>query len=149
MEKISTNLSYKEGVHSNTATRRNIDNNPDADQLAAMKLVAAKVFQPVREWYGKPIRINSFFRSVELNTQIGGSKTSQHCKGEAIDMDTTSDNKKLYEYIRDNLEYDQLIWEFGDSNNPDWVHVSFSKNGNRKRQLLAKKVNGKSTYSVI
>lgn len=119
MEKISANLSYKEGVHSNTATRRNIDNTPDADQLAAMKMVAAKVFQPVREWYGKPIRINSFFRSADLNTRIGGSKTSQHCKGEAIDMDTANDNKKLYEYIRDNLDYDQLIWEFGDSKNPD------------------------------
>jgi zinc D-Ala-D-Ala carboxypeptidase len=124
-------------VHSNTATRRNIDNNPNAEQLAAMKLVTAKVFQPVREWYGKPIRVNSFFRSPELNTRIGGSKTSQHCKGEAIDIDTSNDNKKLYDYIRDNLEYDQLIWEFGNESNPDWIHVSFSKNGNRKRQLLA------------
>ena len=149
MEKISANLSYKEGVHSNTATRRNIDNNPNAEQLAAMKLVTAKVFQPVREWYGKPIRVNSFFRSPELNTRIGGSKTSQHCKGEAIDIDTSNDNKKLYDYIRDNLEYDQLIWEFGNESNPDWIHVSFSKNGNRKRQLLAKKVNGRTTYSVI
>jgi zinc D-Ala-D-Ala carboxypeptidase len=136
-------------VHSNTATRRNIDNNPNAEQLAAMKLVTAKVFQPVREWYGKPIRVNSFFRSPELNTRIGGSKTSQHCKGEAIDIDTSNDNKKLYDYIRDNLEYDQLIWEFGNESNPDWIHVSFSKNGNRKRQLLAKKVNGRTTYSVI
>jgi zinc D-Ala-D-Ala carboxypeptidase len=135
-------------VHSNTATRRNIDNNPNAEQLAAMKLVTAKVFQPVREWYGKPIRVNSFFRSPELNTRIGGSKTSQHCKGEAIDIDTSNDNKKLYDYIRDNLEYDQLIWEFGNESNPDWIHVSFSKNGNRKRQLLAKKVNGRTTYSV-
>lgn len=136
-------------MHSNTATRRNIDNNPNAEQLAAMKLVTAKVFQPVREWYGKPIRVNSFFRSPELNTRIGGSKTSQHCKGEAIDIDTSNDNKKLYDYIRDNLEYDQLIWEFGNESNPDWIHVSFSKNGNRKRQLLAKKVNGRTTYSVI
>jgi len=136
-------------VHSNTATRRNIDNNPNAEQLAAMKLVTAKVFQPVREWYGKPIRVNSFFRSPELNTRTGGSKTSQHCKGEAIDIDTSNDNKKLYDYIRDNLEYDQLIWEFGNESNPDWIHVSFSKNGNRKRQLLAKKVNGRTTYSVI
>ena len=136
-------------MHSNTATRRNIDNNPNAEQLAAMKLVTAKVFQPVREWYGKPIRVNSFFRSPELNTRIDGSKTSQHCKGEAIDIDTSNDNKKLYDYIRDNLEYDQLIWEFGNESNPDWIHVSFSKNGNRKRQLLAKKVNGRTTYSVI
>ena len=136
-------------MHSNTATRRNIDNNPNAEQLAAMKLVTAKVFQPVREWYGKPIRVNSFFRSPELNTRTGGSKTSQHCKGEAIDIDTSNDNKKLYDYIRDNLEYDQLIWEFGNESNPDWIHVSFSKNGNRKRQLLAKKVNGRTTYSVI
>jgi len=93
--------------------------------------------------------VNSFFRSPELNTRIGGSKTSQHCKGEAIDIDTSNDNKKLYDYIRDNLEYDQLIWEFGNESNPDWIHVSFSKNGNRKRQLLAKKVNGRTTYSVI
>ena len=82
-------------MHSNTATRRNIDNNPNAEQLAAMKLVTAKVFQPVREWYGKPIRVNSFFRSPELNTRIGGSKTSQHCKGLVRDLECRARRSRL------------------------------------------------------
>jgi hypothetical protein len=146
MENISTNISFKEGVRSSTASRRNIENTPNADQLSAMKLLAEKVFQPLRVWYDKPIMITSFFRSIALNTQIGGSKTSQHCKGEAVDIDTASDNAKLFNYIKDNLEFDQMIWEFGDDNNPDWVHVSYSINGNRKKLLKAVKQNGRTTY---
>jgi len=86
---ISKNISHKEGVHSNTAIRRGIDNIPNEEQLSNMKLLAEKVFQPLREWVGKPIKINSFFRSPKLNTAIGGSSKSQHCKGQAIDIDDT------------------------------------------------------------
>jgi hypothetical protein len=112
-----------------------------------MKLLAEKVFEPVREWYGKPIKINSFYRSKALNMAIPGSSlTSQHSKGEAMDMDTASDNKKIFDYIKDNLEFDQIIFEGGTDANPDWVHVSYKAKGNRKQALRMRKVNGKSTY---
>ena len=86
---ISKHISDKEGVYSVTAIRRGIANIPNEEQLNNMKLLAEKVFQPLREWVGKPIKINSFFRSPELNTAIGGSGKSQHCKGQAIDIDDT------------------------------------------------------------
>ena len=139
MDKISNHISYTEGVRSNTATRRGIKNEPNAIQLDNMRLIANKVFEPLRSHFGEPIRINSFFRSVNLNKAIGGSRTSQHCTGEAIDMYGLNGvtNAQLFHYIKDNLEFDQLIWEFGNDKNPDWVHVSFDKNRNRKRVLKA------------
>lgn len=148
-EKISLNISYQEATHSNTATRKGIKNVPNAEQLKAMKKVAAKVFQPLRQHFKQPIRINSFFRSAKLNTAIGGSKTSQHCKGEAIDMDATNGvtNAQLFHYIKDNLDFDQLIWEFGTDKEPDWVHVSYKLEGkNRKKVLRAHST--KPTYRI-
>ena len=85
MENISKNITYAEAIHSQTAKRKGIDNTPNPTQVENMKLTAEKIFQPLREWVGGPIKINSFFRSPELNEAIGGSKTSQHCKGQAID----------------------------------------------------------------
>ena len=149
---ISEHISYKEATHSNTATRRGIKNEPNADQLKAMQKVAKKVFEPLRVHFNKPIRVNSFYRSAALNTAIGGSTTSQHCKGEAIDIDAINEitNKQLYDYIRDNLEFDQLIWEFGTDQNPDWVHVSYTtEKPNRKQLLVASIKNGKSVYTVL
>tara|TARA_B100000900_G_scaffold107767_1_gene89707 strand:+ start:1721 stop:2176 length:456 start_codon:yes stop_codon:yes gene_type:complete len=150
---ISKNISYKEGVYSNTAIRRGIDNVPNEEQLSNMKLLAEKVFQPLREWVGKPIKINSFFRSPELNTAIGGSSKSQHCKGQAIDIDDTFgyvSNAEMYHWIKENLDFDQMIWEFGDDDNPNWVHVSYvSPKQNRNRCLKAYKENGKTKYKVI
>jgi len=148
MENISKHISYKEATHSNTATRRGIDNTPGKTELAAMKLVAEKVFQPAREHFNKPIKINSFFRSATLNKRIGGSTTSQHCKGEAIDLDAVGfTNKELYEYIKENLVFDQLIWEFGTDNEPDWVHVSYTANRENRGEILqAKKQKGKTIY---
>jgi len=141
--KLSKNISFKEATRSQTAIRRGIDNSPSLEQLQAMQNVAEKVFQPVREYYGKPIRINSFLRVEELNLAIGGSKTSQHVKGEAIDIDTESDNEKLFNYIKDNLDFDQLINEY----NYSWVHVSFKLHGeNRKQVLKAIKHEGKTIY---
>jgi hypothetical protein len=140
-ENISDNITYKEGVRSNTAKRRKMKNEPNEAQLAAMKLVAKEVFQPLRAEFGdNPIRINSFFRSVKLNKAIGGSRTSQHCLGEAIDIDALAEgvtNSDLFHFIKDNLDFDQLIWEFGTDKNPDWIHVSFKKGRNRKRVLRA------------
>jgi hypothetical protein len=149
MEKISNHISWKEGTHSNTATRRKINNEPNAVQLAAMKLVAEKVFEPLRCQFNEPIRVNSFFRSVNLNKAIGGARKSQHCNGEAIDMDATNGitNAQLFHYIKDNLEFDQLIWEFGTNKNPDWIHVSYKLKGNRNRVLKAVR-NGRPTYRI-
>tara|TARA_R110000764_G_C10966842_1_gene378807 strand:+ start:134 stop:592 length:459 start_codon:yes stop_codon:yes gene_type:complete len=132
MKNISKNISYKESTRSRTAVKKGIDNTPSMIKLKAMRLVAEKVFQPVREWYGKPISINSFFRCVELNTVIGGVIYSQHVNGEAIDIDTDEDNAKLFHYILDNLEFDKLIWEYGDDLAPAWIHLSYREVGNRQ-----------------
>ena len=150
---ISKHISYKEGVYSNTAVRRGIDNTPGDDQLFFMEIIAEKVFEPLREWVGGPIKINSFYRSPELNTAIGGSATSQHCKGQAIDIDDTfgkATNAEMYNWIKENLDFDQMIWEFGDDDNPNWVHVSYvSPEKNRNRCLKAYKENKKTKYKVI
>ena len=150
---ISKHISDKEGVFSITAIRRGIDNTPDEEQLINMQLLAIKVFEPLRKWVGGPIKINSFFRSVKLNKTIGGSSKSQHCQGQAIDIDDTFGkvaNSKMYQYIKDNLDFDQLIWEFGDDGNPDWVHVSYvSEFDNRNRCLKAYRDKGKTKYMVI
>ena len=150
---ISEHISYREGVYSITATRLGIDNTPNDEQLANMELVADEVFEPLRSWVGGPIKINSFFRSPKLNTAIGGSSKSQHCKGQAIDIDDTfgrATNAEMYHFIKDHLDFDQMIWEFGDDDNPDWVHVSYvSEKKNRRRCLKAYKEKGKTKYSVI
>ena len=150
---ISEHISYKEGVYSNTATRRGIDNDPTDDQLHFMEIIAEEVFEPLREYVGGPIKINSFYRSPELNTAIGGSATSQHCKGQAMDIDDTfgkMTNAEMYHWIKENLDFDQMIWEFGDDDNPNWVHVSYvSADKNRNRCLKAYKEKGKTKYMVI
>ena len=150
---ISKHISYKEGVYSNTATRRGIDNTPDNDQLDCMELLANEVFEPLREYVAGPIKINSFFRCPELNTAIGGSSKSQHCKGQAIDIDDTfgrCTNAEMYHWIKEYLDFDQMIWEFGDDDNPDWVHISYvSEDKNRNRCLKAYRENGKTKYKVI
>ena len=150
---ISKNISYKEGVYSNTALRRGIENKPNKEQLANMKLIAEKIFEPLRSYVGGPIKINSFFRCPELNTAIGGSKTSQHCKGQAMDIDDTfghMKNAEMYYFIKEELDFDQMIWEFGNDGNPDWVHVSYvSPEKNRNRCLKAYKENGKTKYEYI
>jgi len=153
MEKISKHISYKEGIKSNTAMRLNIDNSPGEYHLGNMNAVAINVFEPLRKWVNGPIKINSFYRSVALNKAIGGSSRSQHCEGRAMDIDDTfryKTNAEMYEYIKENLSFDQMIWEFGTDKNPDWVHVSYvSEEQNRNRCLKATRVNGKAMYSII
>ena len=153
MEKISNHISYKEAIKSNTATRLGINNIPNDYQITNMVGVAVNVFEPLREYVGGPIKINSFFRCEELNSAIGGSSRSQHREGRAIDMDDTfghKTNAEMFHYIRENLNFDQLIWEFGNDKNPDWVHVSYvSKEENRGRVLQAEIINGKTTYKII
>ena len=150
---ISGHISYKEGVYSRTAIRLNINNKPNDNQMQNMCLIAEEVFEPLRVWVGGPIKINSFFRSPELNKAIGGSTKSQHCHGQAIDLDDTfgrATNAEMYEFIKKHLDFDQMIWEFGNDENPDWVHVSYvSEDKNRNRCLKAYKENGKTKYAVI
>ena len=150
---ISQHISYKESVYSRTATRLSIKNNPNAEQMKNMIAIAEEVFEPLRMWVGGPIKINSFFRSPELNKAIGGSGKSQHCHGQAIDLDDTfgrATNAEMYEFIKKHLDFDQMIWEFGDDENPDWVHVSYvSEEENRNRCLKAYKKSGKTNYEII
>jgi len=151
--KISKHISYKEATFSQTATRKSIDNTPSADVVERMKAVAENVFEPLRAHVGGPIKINSFYRSINLNVAIGGAKSSQHTRGEAIDIDDTfghMSNKDMFAFIKDELDFDQLIWEFGDDENPAWVHVSYaSPKNNRRRMLKAEKKDGKTVYSII
>ena len=153
MTQISKHISFKEATYSATAEKMEIVNdNPNLAIIENMKLVANKVFEPVRNHFGKPIKISSFFRGMPLNQAIKGSITSQHCSGEAIDIDNnngTPSNKEIFNYIKKNLEFDQLIWEFGTDTNPDWVHVSFVNGKNRKQVLRAKKINGQTSYETI
>jgi len=152
-DRISEHVSLKEGIKSRTATRLNIDNVPSDLDLINMKTIAEKVFEPLRDFVGGPISINSFYRSPKLNSAIGGSTSSQHCIGCAIDIDDTygyKTNAEMFEYIKCNLDYDQMIWEFGDDNNPDWVHVSYiTEDTNRRRCLKAYKENSKTKYKII
>ena len=151
--KISDNITYAEAIHSNTAKRKGIDNTPNPTQVETMRLTAEKIFEPLREWAGGPIKVNSFFRSTELNTAIGGSKTSQHCKGQAIDIDDVfgyKTNSEMYAWVKENLNFDQMIWEFGTDMNPNWVHISYvSEEDNRNRCLKAYKDDGRTKYKVI
>lgn len=149
--KLSKNLSLSEVIKSNTAKRHNIDNSPNNEQLNNLKTVAIEVFQPLRDGLGKPIGISSGFRSDALNRIIGGSTKSQHSKGEALDLDAdifgNLENSVIFGYIKEHLDFDQLIWEYGDDENPDWVHVSYkSYEENRNEILQAVRVNGKTQY---
>ena len=150
---ISKHISYKEGVYSITSIRRDIDNTPNDEQLNNMELIAENIFEPLRQYVGGPIKVNSFFRCPELNTAIGGSSKSQHCKGQAMDIDDTlgrMSNAEMYHWIKENLDFDQIIWEFGDDDNPAWVHVSYvSSEENRNRCLKAYKENKKTKYKII
>lgn len=151
-QRISDHISYTESVRSNTAKRKGIRNKPNEAQLGNMRRLAEHIFEPLRKHFGdKPIRINSFFRSIRLNKAVGGSSTSQHCKGQAIDIDDTHGhctNKEMFDYIKENLDFDQLIWEFGTNDNPDWVHISYvSQFQNRKIILRAGRFRRKVVYT--
>jgi zinc D-Ala-D-Ala carboxypeptidase len=132
---ISKHITFYEATVTDKSIQLGIKNIPNAKQLLAMQNVALKTFEPLREWYGKPIKVNSLFRNDKLNTAVGGAPTSQHLKGEAIDIDAGSkaENKKLFDWLRKNVEFDQLINEY----NYSWVHVSLKLNGVNRKQVLA------------
>jgi hypothetical protein len=146
---LSKNLSLAEVVRSESAKRNGISNNPTKEHLDNLVSIALNVFQPIRDHFLVPIHISSGYRSVALNKAVGGSNTSQHSKGQALDIDmdgTKITNKQIFDFIKDNIEFDQLIWEFGTDKNPDWVHVSYAKGKNRKQILKAVRRNGKTSY---
>ena len=153
MENISNNITYAEAIHSSTAKRKQIDNTPSPTQIEAMKLLAEKVFEPLRRWVDGPIKVNSFFRSSSLNEAIGGAASSQHCKGQAMDIDDVygiKSNAEMYNWIKENLDFDQMIWEFGTDTQPNWVHISYvSKEDNRNKCLKAYKEHRQTKYRVI
>lgn len=140
MQEISPHISYEESVRSNTAKRIGILNNPDPKQLQAMHEIAMAIFEPLRNHFKVPIYISSFFRSTALNKVVKGSRRSQHILGEAMDLDAHIfgyiTNKDIFEYIKNNLEFDQLIWEYGDSTEPDWVHVSYTTRRPNRKQII-------------
>jgi hypothetical protein len=154
---LSKNLVLAEVTRSETAKRKGISNMPTPEHIENFKKLAENIFQPIRDHFGVPIRISSGYRSAALNKAIGGAgktvngvyiPSSQHCKGEAIDIDmdgTTITNKQVFDYIKDNLNFDQLIWEFGTSTNPDWVHVSYNSDGKQRKQVLKAVKQGANT----
>jgi len=150
--KLSQHLDLAEVTRSDSAKRKGISNMPTPEHIENFKKLAENIFEPIRKHFGVPILISSGYRSKALNTAIGGSLTSQHCSGEAIDidMDGTANgvtNKMVFEYIKANLNFDQLIWEFGTKDAPDWVHVSFESTGKQRKQVLrATKSSGKTIY---
>jgi hypothetical protein len=140
---LSKHVTLEEFQNSPTATTHGIKNEMSLSQIESAKLLCENVFEPLRIHLNTPIKISSGFRCVQLNKMIKGSSTSQHCKGEAMDIKIGS---KGFNFIKDKLDFDQLIWEFGNEENPQWVHVSYSKR-NRKQVLKASKKNGKTIYS--
>ena len=140
---LSAHVTLAEFENSPTATTHGINNKMNESQIASAKLLCENVFEPLRIYLNTPIKISSGFRCVQLNKMIKGSSTSQHTKGEAMDIKI---GDKGFHFIKDKLDFDQLIWEFGNDEQPSWVHVSFSKR-NRKQVLKAYKQNGKTKYS--
>lgn len=151
--KISEHLELAEVTRSETAKRKGISNTPSSEHLENFKKLAENIFEPIRNHFNVPIHISSGYRSKALNAAIGGALTSQHCSGEAIDIDMDGSsngvtNKMVFDFIKANLNFDQMIWEFGNSNNPDWVHVSYESTGKQRKQILkATKVGGATKYS--
>jgi len=149
---LSKHLSLAEVTRSDSAKRNRISNEPTPAHLENFKLLAEKVFEPIREHFKVPIHISSGYRSAALNKKIGGSLTSQHCSGEAIDIDMDGSasgvtNKQVFDFIKQHLNFDQMIWEFGTDSNPDWVHVSYESTGKQRKQVLkAIKQGGKTSY---
>ena len=151
-DNISKNISFKEATVSKVAKRLKIKNEPTETYIKNMKIIAEKIFQPLREWCEHPIKVNSMYRCPDLCIAIGSTKTSQHTKGQAIDLSTLGEktNGELFEYIKENLKFDQLIWEFGNDKNPQWIHISYvNPKKNRNRILKAKKRGSQITYFVV
>ena len=149
---LSKSFTLNELTKSQEATRLEIDNTPNEEQIQNLKILCEKILQPLRDFYGMPVSVSSGYRSVALCEAIGSSSKSQHTKGEAADFEIFGvPNKEVSEFIVKNLEYDQCILEFWNENEPNsgWVHCSYSSNGNRMQYLKAEKLNGRIVYTVL
>ena len=161
--KLSKNLSYEEVVRSETAKRHGINNDPSPRQLEVIKNLAVNLIQPVRDYFGVKIYVSSVYRSPELNAKVGGAASSDHMvlsDVAAIDIDqdvyesaTGVSNADIFYFIYDNLDYNKLIWEFGDKKKPDWVHVSFStdkkKNERKNTYRAVRDSKGRVSYTTF
>ncbi|MBK9479869.1 MAG: peptidase M15 [Bacteroidetes bacterium] len=147
---ISKHITLAEAIKSQIAERYGISNIPTAETIKAMQLVANKCFEPIRDHFGVPISVSSFFRCAELNKKVKGSKTSQHVTGEAIDIDADIfggvTNKEIFEFAKNNLKFEQLISEFNTNGQPSWIHISYKATGNRNQILIATKKDNKTVY---
>jgi hypothetical protein len=146
---LTKNFTLAEMTKSETALRYDMDNTPGEKEIGNLKVLCEKVLQPVRDHYGRGVKVNSGFRHPEVNAKVGGSKTSDHCRGQAADIEIPGvPNAELAEWIKDNLEYRQLILEFYTPGVPDsgWVHVSYVAEDNKKEVLTATKKDGKTVY---
>jgi len=149
MTQMTKNFTLAEMCKSETALRHDIPNEPGEKEIGNIKLLCEKVLQPVRDHYGKGVKVNSGFRHPDVNAKVGGSKTSDHCRGQAADIEIPGvANAELAEWIRDNLDFQQLILEFYTPGIPDsgWVHVSYVAEDNKKQVLTATKKDGKTVY---
>ncbi|MEI7628947.1 MAG: D-Ala-D-Ala carboxypeptidase family metallohydrolase [Bacteroidota bacterium] len=141
---LSKNFSLEELTTSST----HLPNVPSSADIVRLTALVNHVLQPLRDLYAKPIKINSAFRSIIVNKAVGGAATSQHLKGEAADLEG-DDNAHLFRLISEHFPFDQLIWEGGNDQQPDWVHVSYKEKDNRKEMLRMKIVKGKKRYEII
>lgn len=160
---LSKDFTLEEFTKSHTAIRYGIDNTPNQEQIESLVKLAENVLQPLRHYMRQPVAITSGFRSAELNNHIGGATkmingkkvgVSQHCHGEAADLDVPGRNAEMFRYIRANLQFDQLIWEYGGDptkkgTEPDWIHVSYREGKNRSQVLRCVKKNGKPVYTLL
>ena len=146
---LSANFTLNELIKSETATRLDIDNTPNDEQIESLRLLCENILQPVRDHFGKPVKITSGFRCPAVNQATGGSATSDHCKGQAVDFEIDGlPNPDVAQWIMDNLDYTQLILEFYTQGQPNsgWIHCSFDPSNLKKQELTATKVAGKTTY---
>lgn len=146
---LTKNFTLAEMTKSETALRHGMDNIPGDVEITNLKTLCEKVLQPVRDHYAKGVKVNSGFRAPAVNQKVGGSPTSDHCKGQAADIEIPSvPNAELAQWISDNLEYTQLILEFYTPGVPDsgWVHVSYDPANLKKQNLTAVKRDGKTVY---
>ena len=146
---LTNNFSLSEMTKSDTALRHDMDNTPGEAEIANLKVLCEKVLQPIRDHYGKGVKVNSGFRHPEVNAKVGGSKTSDHCKGQAADIEIPGvPNGDLAQHIVDTYDFTQVILEFYTPGVPDsgWVHVSYDPANLKKQALTATKQGGKTVY---
>lgn len=146
---LSANFTLKELTDSDTAKKKGLDNTPTLQVIENLTILAEKILQPVRDHYGKSVKVNSGYRSPEVNASVGGSKTSDHCKGQAADIEINGvANGDLAEWITKNLKFTQVILEFYTQGIPDsgWVHVSYDPSNLKCQVLTAVKQDGKTVY---